>query len=154
MKLYLIQHGESVTEDVNPDKPLSEKGVKDITSLASFLDKTNIKVSNIFHSSKTRAKQTAEILTKNISQSNEPSLINNISPNDPLDSLINELNNWNEDTAIVGHLPYLSKLVSFLITKNVENTIVNYKQGSICCLEKDEQGKWAICWMIRPELLI
>lgn len=153
MKLYLVQHGESLTEDVNPKRPLSNKGKTDITKLAKFLAKSNIKVKKIFHSPKARAIETAQILAKNIGEIKDTLILENIKPNDPINSLTDSLNNWTEDSVVVGHLPYLSKLVSFLITNNTENTIVNYLQGSICCLEKNDQGNWRLCWMIRPELL-
>ena len=153
MKLYLVQHGECISDKVDPDKPLSDKGTSDIKNLGTFLKAGSIKVEKIFHSSKTRAIQSAKILAEHICTEKEVQVLNNINPNDPVDNLINELETWNQDTAIVGHLPYLSKLVSMLVTKNLEKTVVNYIQGSICCLEKNDSGEWSICWMIRPELL-
>ncbi|MCD6138753.1 MAG: histidine phosphatase family protein, partial [Deltaproteobacteria bacterium] len=63
MKLYLVQHAEAKKKDEDPQRPLSEKGWTDIKKVAAFAaEQANIKVSNIMHSGKTRARQTAEAM--------------------------------------------------------------------------------------------
>ena len=39
MKIYLVQHGESVLEEVNPEKPLSPDGREEVGKIAKFLAK-------------------------------------------------------------------------------------------------------------------
>ena len=65
MKLFLVQHGEARAKDADPDRPLSEKGREDIKKTAEFLKKTGQKPDLIWHSSKTRAIQSAEIISLN-----------------------------------------------------------------------------------------
>jgi phosphohistidine phosphatase len=62
MKLYLAQHGDSLPEQVNPERPLSERGREDVRRLAEFLGGTGIQVRRVYHSGKLRARQTAELL--------------------------------------------------------------------------------------------
>ena len=62
MFLYLVQHADAKKEEEDPYRSLSEKGIQDINRIASYVWQLNIKVLKIFHSSKLRAKQTAEIL--------------------------------------------------------------------------------------------
>jgi phosphohistidine phosphatase SixA len=51
---------------------------------------------------------------------------------------------------IVGHLPFLGKLVALLVTGSEENEIVEYQVGSIVCIERRDDGKWKVAWMITP----
>jgi phosphohistidine phosphatase len=64
MKLYLVQHAEAKTEKEDPLRPLSEKGLKDLEKVSSFLEDRSIKVTRILHSGKQRARETAEKLSK------------------------------------------------------------------------------------------
>ena len=56
------------------------------------------------------------------------------------------------DVMIVGHLPFLSKLVALLVTGSEENEIVEFRFGSVVCLERRDDGKWKVAWMITPAL--
>ncbi len=67
MKIYLLQHGSSFSEEINPERPLTEIGEKDIKSLAIFLKPLGIQVYSLFHSGILRAKQTAEIIEASLS---------------------------------------------------------------------------------------
>ena len=60
--LYLVQHGEAVPDDVDPARPLSQAGKKDVERLAEFLARRKLAVSRILHSGKLRAQQTAELI--------------------------------------------------------------------------------------------
>ncbi len=62
MHLYLVQHGDALPKDLDPGRPLSDKGLADIGRLADWLGERGVKVTEILHSGKTRARQTAELL--------------------------------------------------------------------------------------------
>ena len=47
MRLYIVQHGDAVAKDVEPERPLSEKGRADIERLAGFLSGTGVRVGRI-----------------------------------------------------------------------------------------------------------
>jgi phosphohistidine phosphatase len=55
---------------------------------------------------------------------------------------------------IVGHLPFLSKLASLLLTGSESSETVAFKQGGIVCLKCKDKNLWQIDWMITPELLL
>ncbi len=151
MKIYLVQHGQAVSKDINPERPLSEKGKEDIVKLAHFLKKNNIEVFQILHSVKLRAKQTAQILMDVLSPSVKVFMKEGLSPNDPIKAIEKDLSDLEEDTIIVGHLPHLSKLCSKLLIGVEDNNIVGFKQGSIVCLKKNDE-LWQIDWFISPDL--
>ncbi|MGH8743981.1 MAG: histidine phosphatase family protein, partial [Burkholderiales bacterium] len=69
MKLYLLQHGDALPEEVNPNRSLSERGREDVKRLAEFVGTHGIRVKSVYHSGKTRARETAEIVTARMATS-------------------------------------------------------------------------------------
>ena len=63
------------------------------------------------------------------------------------------IDNSNEALFVVGHLPFLSKLVSLLVTEYVDQDLLIYSPASIACLQRDDNECWRIHWMLKPELL-
>jgi phosphohistidine phosphatase len=53
---------------------------------------------------------------------------------------------------LVGHLPYMSRLASRLLTGRAEKGSINFKEGGVVCLSY-EDGKWVVEWMVVPELI-
>ncbi len=152
MKLYLMQHGDALTKNIDPDRPLSETGQSAVERVASFLT-GRIEISRIKHSGKTRARQTAELFENLVVGGLPIEAISSIKPKDSVEVFAQQVTEWNEDTLVVGHLPFIAKLVTLLVTGSADVSIVSYQPGSIVCLEKDEDGHWQVQWMIRPELL-
>ena len=149
MKLYLIQHGKPVSKDVDPDRPLSDEGRDDVNRLAEFLEKQDIKVEEVLHSGKTRARQTAEKVIHDA----EPKEKKGLSPLDDVKEIADYINERKKDLMIAGHLPHLSKLVSLLATGAESIPVVTFQQGGIVCLSRDKDGNWTIAWMLVPEII-
>ncbi|UCG17179.1 MAG: phosphohistidine phosphatase SixA [Phycisphaerales bacterium] len=153
MKLYLVQHGAAVPKEEDPDRPLSETGAADVRNTAAFLARAGVRASVILHSGKTRAAQTAERLAASVGAGDPPETVAGIAPLDPTSGFAATVNEWAADTIVVGHLPFLGKLVSRLIAGNEAKPTVTFRPGGVVCLERDEGGSWSIAWMMRPELL-
>ena len=64
MKLYLVRHGEALSEHVARERPLSDKGKRDAAAMAAFLGRAGIRVAEVQHSGKARARETAELLSQ------------------------------------------------------------------------------------------
>jgi phosphohistidine phosphatase len=105
------------------------------------------------HSGKTRAEQTALLLAPAFSQAPEPQAQPGLSPKDPVEPLARSIADWTEDTLIVGHLPFLARLVSQLVSGDPERPILAFQPGSLACLARENKGDWRIAWMILPDLL-
>lgn len=153
MKLYLAQHGEACTKEVNPERPLTEQGMVDIDGLATLLKRAGVQVSRVIHSGKLRAQQTAERLAIAIAPGVAPEISGLINPNDNPRAFDWQSESWGRDTLIVGHLPFMARLVSHLLTGDEGRLIAAYRPGSVVCLELNDGQHWQINWMIRPELL-
>ena len=156
MRLYLARHGEAVRKDIHPNQPLSDLGRKDVTRLAFFLAGNGVRVSRVLHSGKHRAQETAMIHATLlgpgpvVEESPYP-----ISPGSPTNSVFDALRfEIKNDVMIVGHLPYMDKLLSRLITGNETETYVRYDPGTIVALERrTEISMWEIIWAMSPGLI-
>ena len=153
MKLYLAQHGEAHSKEQDPNRPLTKKGVDDVEHIAKFLQRAGIQVNRVIHSGKLRAQQTAEHLAKHIADHIELETTGIINPNDSPETFAWQSGSWEDDTLIVGHLPFLARLVSHLINGEEELLMVAFQPGSVVCLERLKDEQWVINWMIRPGLL-
>lgn len=153
MNVYLAQHGEAWTKEVDPDRPLTDQGKKDIDRLAAFLKQANVQVDRVIHSGKLRAAQTAELLASAIAPEVEAEASGLINPNDNPKAFDWQSESWNRNTLVVGHLPFMAKLVSHLLIEDENKLITAYQPGSVVCLERNGDALWQIDWMIRPELL-
>ncbi len=153
MRLYLAQHGEAEPKKNNPDRPLTVKGSFDVRKIAVFLESAGVRVTDIWHSGKIRARQTAEILAQALKANGNVKQREGLAPNDPVDEIKAKIDNRKEDLLIVGHLPFLAKLASLLITDDETRNVVIFQTGCVLCLERDEDSGWSVCWMAPPDLL-
>jgi phosphohistidine phosphatase len=154
MLIYLVQHADAKREEEDPSRSLSEKGLKDIKRVASYMSKPNIKVHKIFHSSKLRAMQTAEVLSENLKPAMGISEVDALAPLDDPQIWAERLKDIPDDVILVGHLPHLAKLSSLLLCGNAEKNIVSFKMACIVCLKRDDTAAWSVQWMLTPEIVI
>ncbi len=153
MFVYLIQHADAKKEEVDPSRPLSEKGLQDIKKVASYVSQLNIKVYKIFHSGKLRAKQTAEVLSENLKPTKGITEVGGLAPLDDADIWEERLKGMTDDIVLVGHLPHLDKLASLLLCGNADKNIVSFKMAGIVCLKRNDIGEWSLQWMLTPEIV-
>jgi phosphohistidine phosphatase len=147
-RLYFVQHGIAVSKTDNPERPLSDDGIKQTRAIAKKLHSSNIPVSSIFHSGKLRAQQTAEIIASILNVKNAEA-IEHLSPNDTVALTRQHLN---VDQALyVGHLPHLEKLTSSLITGREKPEIIKFQNSAVVCLEK-QNSLYHIRWYLIPQL--
>lgn len=151
--LYLVQHGAAVAKEVDPDRPLSTDGIDAVTRMTAFMKNAGINLDRVLHSGKTRARQTAEIFAKSICESGATENIAGINPEDPVGKFIKHIERFNSPTMVVGHMPFMARLVSQLLIDSDAIALVEYHPGSVVCLGKDDDRHWIIHWMLRPELL-
>src|SRR5208283_2609313 len=86
-----------------------------------------------------RAKQTAEIIAKNLKLRKKLAFSDDLTPGGNPRQLIQQLNEFRpepENVLLVGHEPYLGKLVALLAAGNTSLEI-DFKKGGLCKLEAD-----------------
>lgn len=153
MFLYLVQHAEAKKEEEDPSRGLSEKGFQDIKKVAAFAAGLNIKTSQILHSGKKRALQTAEVLADHLKPERGIAETDGLAPMDSPQIWFKRLLQVEEDTMLVGHLPHLARLATMLLCGDKERNTVNFKMGGIVCLKRFDKEEWTLEWMIIPEVL-
>ncbi len=154
MKLYFVQHAKAASKQVDPQRSLTEEGRRDIRKVAAFIKPLKLWVDCLWNSGKRRAVQTAEILAEVIEIKEAKIARDGLGPNDDVTALRNELAFSQQDIMIVGHLPFLSKLVSLLLAGSESANTVAFKNGGIVCLNRAETNQWQIDWIVTPELIV
>jgi phosphohistidine phosphatase len=153
MKLYLMQHGNPLSKEEDPERPLSDQGIEDVKKVADFLKNSCSQIAKILHSGKKRAEQTAEIISSRLDPGIIPVEDPDLLPKDDVRKFANRIKEFGTDILVVGHLPHLGKLASFLVTTTESIPIVAFQQGGIVCLSSVEGGPWTIDWMLVPGII-
>ena len=153
MKLYLVRHGKAEDmADATGERPLSARGMADIEAQAKMLDNAGVRVTNVFHSGKLRARQTAEILSALVAPGVMPEAMDNITPMDATSHLAREIDNWDSDTMVCGHNPFMEKMAARLLAGDDEENVVLVKTGTVMCFERGHGGSWVMDWMTIPKI--
>jgi len=148
-----MQHGHPVPEEEDPGRPLSERGRMDVRKVADFLTMSGVKVEEVFHSGKTRARETAEIMVSRLNPDAEPQQRAGLSPLDDVREMATYIKGTEKYLMIAGHLPHLAKLTSLLVAGEEDIPVVRFQQGGVVCLERDEQARWSVAWMVVPAII-
>ncbi|RMF60516.1 MAG: phosphohistidine phosphatase SixA, partial [Calditrichaeota bacterium] len=116
MRVYLVQHGKSFSKEEDPERSLTPEGEKEVAGMAEWAARAGVAVAEIKHSGKTRARQTAEIFAANLHPEGGVREASGLNPLDDVVVFANQPGNLEEGVMLVGHLPFLERLTSFLIT--------------------------------------
>lgn len=150
MALYLIQHGKSLPKDQDPDQGLSAEGIAETERIANLAKDYGVSISQIRHSVKTRARQTAEIFANALNPKQGIEEIGGIKPMDEVAEFAAGIDAA-EDVMLVGHLPFMERLTAFLITGSIDRPVFKFQNSGIVRLDKDPAtAAWIIVWSLMP----
>ena len=152
MHLFIVQHGQAMTDKEDPTRPLSSDGVNDSEKMARWLAASQIEVDQIWHSGKKRAEQTASIFAEHLSPQQGVTATSGLNPMDDVRPIAKQLEGLQHSVMIVGHLPSLSYLVGLLLSGNPERELVRIQNSGVLCLN-DDKGRWLIKWQVIPDLV-
>ena len=153
MHLYLVQHGAAKAESEDPQRGLTDEGRRTVERMAEFCSSLGLQVDRIEHSEKLRARQTAEIFAARLRSSEGTKQVSGIAPNDDVEPLRARLEKEPKNLMMVGHLPYLSRLVARLLGLAADQTVVQFHMGGVVRMDREETGRWVVRWVLTPELL-
>ena len=150
MAFYIVQHGLSLPKDQDPEKGLAPKGMEDVQRIAEVARNYGVKVEHIIHSGKKRALQTAEIIAAVLNPAGGIKEIAGINPLDDVAEFASQVD-VAANTMVVGHLPFLERLTSFLIIGRQEPIVFKLQNGGILCLDRIEnQDTPVVKWALMP----
>jgi phosphohistidine phosphatase len=163
MRLSLLRHGIAVergspgNED-DSQRPLTAKGQRRICRAAEGMLALGLTYDLILSSPYLRAQQTADIVAQALKIPDGTHLSPTLAPAGNPKQLIEELHpdgSAPQDIMLVGHEPYLSRLISTLLTGSPNLTMV-MKKGGLCTLDLETLrfGRCArLAWLLTPRQL-
>ena len=151
VKIYLIQHGEAKPEAEDPERSLTARGEEEVRGVAAVAKKMDIRSAKVYHSGKRRAQQTADIIAGALTVPVESA--QGLNPLDEVRPWAERISKEGKDLMIVGHLPFLEKLASLLLCGDESARVVLFRYGAIVHLDQKEDRRWALRWILTPEMV-
>lgn len=153
MSVLLAQHGKSAAKDVDPERGLTVEGRAEVARVADALQEAGVAVDAIWHSGKVRAAQSAEIFAASLAPPGGVGSRDGIDPLDDVAAFAGSLPR-DSDAMYVGHLPFMERIVSYLITGDADGRVVRFQNGGVVCMDWDAEGeRWVIVWTVFPSCL-
>lgn len=160
MKILILRHGIAVVRDDldvknDSERQLTSKGKRQLRQTAAAMKQMGLRFDLILSSPYLRAEQTAEIVAESLKLKRRLELSNALAPDGSPKDLIQELSELKpapESILLVGHEPYLSRLVSLLTTGGLEFRM-DFKKGGLCKLETEKLGCdrcATLVWLLTP----
>ncbi|HEY3857928.1 MAG TPA: phosphohistidine phosphatase SixA [Verrucomicrobiae bacterium] len=162
MNLYFLRHGKAEARSLKwrPDgkRPLTREGVQKVEEVAQGIQALGLSFDLILTSSYVRALRTAEILAEVFGSKKLFETSNLVADADPKHVIeeINENFAAVEEIVLVGHEPFMSRLISTLISGEPTSVAIELKKAGLCKLsvKKLEYGKCAtLNWLLTPRQL-
>jgi phosphohistidine phosphatase len=161
MNLYLLRHGLAVEPGTHgfsndSERPLTPKGERKLWRIAEAMEALKLSFDVILSSPYKRARQTAEIVAEAFNARKKLESSEALAPSGDPKKLFKRLADKSpapEDVLLVGHEPYLSELVSLLVSGERDLRVV-MKKGGLCKLELNslKAGRCAsLAWLLTPK---
>src|SRR5437667_3874391 len=139
MMLFLVHHGDAVGPDVDPRRPLSDRGRAAVERLAAEAAARGTKPSVVWHSGKLRAKQTAEAFWRACNALAEFSATRDLQPDDPAQWMRDRLRGETRDILIAGHFTHLPRLLALLVVGGEAG--VEFPANGVVALTTEDGGQ-------------
>lgn len=164
MNLFLLRHGIAMDRDPHsfPDdalRSLTLKGEDRVRMSCAAMQALELSFDAILSSPFLRARQTAEIVASALGLRKQMGFRDELTPaGDPkaLLRFINRMQPVPENLLLVGHEPYLSELLSVLISGQ-PGAAIDLKKNGLAKLEVAERLKYDRCatlnWLLTPRQL-
>ena len=160
MNLYILRHGLAVEPGTpgfakDSARPLTPKGERRLWQVAQAIKALDLSFDLILSSPYLRARQTAEIVAGALNAHKQLEFSDSLTPEGSSKTLVELLNHLKpppENVLLIGHEPYLSGLISMLVSGETGFAVV-MKKGGLCKLlaESLEHGQCATLeWLLTP----
>ncbi len=161
MNLYILRHGIAVERGTpgyakDADRPLTPEGERKLKAIAEAMQRIELSFDLILTSPYLRARQTAELVAGVLGARKKLEFSDALVPDGSTRQLVEFLNGYRpapKEVLLVGHEPYLSGLVSLLVSGKEGLTIV-LKKGGLCKVttESLKPGRCAALeWLLAPK---
>jgi phosphohistidine phosphatase len=149
MRVYFLRHGEADWPNwkgSDDERPLTERGRKEMRKVARFLDALDVSLDDILTSPLARALQTAQIVAERFklhAREEEP-----LARNFDVAALKQIVRKYSvEDLMLVGHEPNFSEVIS-----GVTGATLKLSKGGVALVELDEEKmEGRLLWLFPPK---
>ena len=148
MRLYLVHHGPAVGPDVDIRRPLSNTGRLAVDLVAQKAAARGAKPAAVWHSGKLRAKETALAFWRACNPLAELAAVRDLQPDDRPAWMRDRLRGETRDVMIVGHFPFLPRLLSLLLHGDPEQAADFPAHGAVALETRDEGTSWTELWRV------
>lgn len=148
----LVRHGQAKSTEEDPSRPLSVTGRQQSERMSNWLAQLGLQVDEVWHSGKPRAQQTADILARRLGLA--PARVRQVaglSPADDVEPIAGILEADGKHVMVVGHLPFLNKLASRLLTGDADRAGLRFAEVGAVVLARNS-GRWLLVALISPEM--
>ena len=153
MRVYLIRHAHALDANDDPERPLSDRGRRQVHALAAFLRRSGLfEPAEFWHSPLARSQQTAELLARRLGFSVPHIVAPELQPESDPRAIARRLQLSAHAPAIVGHEPQLSALATLLVTGRMDLPVFVMKKCSALALEGGGPH-WSVRWHVSPDLI-
>jgi phosphohistidine phosphatase len=155
MQIYFMRHGEAYSSSEDPKRSLNRRGIEQATQIAQFLKDQAIPIKAIYHSTKPRAIETAQIIAQAYPEVAAMYPLDQLGPDHNYKDLCDLISQWQEmpdGSLFVGHLPNLEILCNFLINNDIHSPSVGFATATVVGLTKTDH-RWRLQCYIAPDLL-
>ena len=149
LRCYLVRHGEAVSAAVDPHRPLSARGRAEVAEVGRLAVSRNVKVAEIRHSGILRAQQTAAMLAGYLQPTGGVRPSDGLLPEDDPEFVRMELEAALQPILLVGHMPFLGRLTSLLMSGDAERLPAGFSPATMVYCAK-VGANWRLQWQIGP----
>lgn len=158
MDVYLVQHAKAVPEEQDPQRPVSDQGRAAAVRMARYLAALGAgfvdpPLSEVWHSGKLRAEQTAQIFARTLAPNVTPEPHASLKPKDDPGPIRDELLERRDRPGailLVGHLPHLARLAGLLLADDAHKPVVEFVNAGVVKLRPAERG-WTLVGCLTPD---
>ena len=164
MTILILRHGIAVARgtagyEKDEDRPLTDKGERRLWRITEAMQEMELVFDLVLSSPYRRARQTAEIVAEAFKAQKQLKLCDELAADHEPKNIVTFLQAADpqpESVLLVGHEPYLSQLISLLVTGN-EASSFELKKGGLCKLTVGslKAGRCATLeWLLTPRQML
>jgi len=143
-----MRHGEA-SAGPSGEAELTARGIEQATLIAEFCAGEGVVPDVILHSTKLRAKQTAEIMQSRLLVGGKAEERDGLAPNDDPFAAASLFESTEGSLLVVSHLPILDCIAGLLVESDPRRVVVGFSTAQIACFERNGD-LWTLAWTRRP----
>jgi phosphohistidine phosphatase len=140
MKVHLVHHADALPPLVDPQRPLSSRGLLQAERLAAAARDAGVRPHAIWHSGKLRARQTAEAFLRACNPFASFTMVRGLRPEDPPEWLREMLEAEEVEILAAGHMPHIMDLARML------GAVESFPPHGMVTLERVEPRRYIERW--------